>query len=221
MLRTSARRAPIVPAGGTRGDRARVSVGSWRWRRERLSHPPRRGPPARSPQVRRACPLDGRGNHRAWSTTSADGSAGPTTIRPPVPRQTCVETVPDRMQAALLRAHDCRLFQPCPASRALSHPRCDGLTLDPAELRAQLSFRAGRILAHGPLESSAAPVLFAVCQPSARPAARQRANKHGGAAAAAWFRSRADNPRGAKRLRRVEPKTPRVRARPLANYRVI
>src|SRR6266566_5059148 len=35
MLRTSAPRAPIVPASGIRGDTARASAGSWRWRRER------------------------------------------------------------------------------------------------------------------------------------------------------------------------------------------
>ena len=44
-------------------------------------------------------------------------------------------------QAALLREHDCRWFQACLVSQALSHPRRDDLDLDPAEPRAQLSFR--------------------------------------------------------------------------------
>ena len=91
---------------------------------------------------RRSCPRDGRGNHRAWSTTSADGSAGPTTRRRSVPHRRRVETVPERTsQAALLREHDCRWFQACLVSQALSHPRRDDLDLGPAEPRAQLSFR--------------------------------------------------------------------------------
>src|SRR5262249_21362238 len=175
MLRTTAPSARIVLAGGIRGDTARACAGSWRWPRAHLSYPAAQSPPAGLTASRRACPRDARGIHQAWSTTSADRSAGPMTIRPPVPRQTRVETVPDRMQAALLRAHDCRLFQPCPASRALSHPRCDGLTLDPVELRAQLSFGAGRILAHGPLESSAGSIrsLSAECASRSATASKQ------------------------------------------------